>query len=375
MECIRCHTEIPDDSVFCNYCGKRQQSRPKKTSSGRRPKGSGSITFYKARVSSGKPYIARDTKKRYLGAFASRSEAVIFLDRWKAEQDVNPLASYTLEQVYEAWSEDHYKTISKSAISQNTSAFEKASNLHYVPIKVLKTADYQAIVTKLANEGKSLSLCQKQKQFFSMLCKWAMANDIIQQNYADFIKITAKEKDPAKNDRVFTLSEIEKIESFVTDLRLGRTAKITMMLIYSGFRINELLYLRQENVNLKTGIMIGGEKTAAGRNRHVPIHPKVRPYIEEFMRIPGTYLIQSSNGSPLSNDSFGKSYKSLMSKCGISGVKVHTTRHTTSTLLLSSGVSPNVVKAILGHASISTTVDVYDHPSDKLLTDGIMALK
>lgn len=359
--------------MYCNLCGKKQSGvqQPVKKGRYRRPKGSGSIVLYKGRA---RPYIARGPHKEYVGAFEDKASAVIALDRWLSEHTINPLTDYTLKQVYEAWSSEHYKTLSKSGIQQNTAAFAKANNLHAQPMKSLKTADFQAVVTALAEQGKSLSTCQKQKQFFSMLCKWSMANDIINKNYADFVVVNAKEKDPAKNDRVFTMAEIAKIEGLTADERYGKTAKITMILIYSGFRINELLYLKKENVNLSTGIMIGGEKTKAGRDRHVPIHHRVRTYVEEFMLSEGEYLIPSATGQPLNNDSFGRKYKAMLESVGITGVKVHTTRHTTSTLLLASGIEPNVVKAILGHASISTTVDVYDHPSDERLVAGISSI-
>jgi integrase len=40
----------------------------------------------------------------------------------------------------------------------------------------------------------------------------------------------------------------------------------------------------------------------------------------------------------------------------------HDVRHTLTTGLLRSGVSPKVVSEILGHSDVEVTLNVYDHP-------------
>jgi integrase len=40
-----------------------------------------------------------------------------------------------------------------------------------------------------------------------------------------------------------------------------------------------MLDLRTENVDLRLGTMVGGGKTAAGKNRVVPIHPQIREIV------------------------------------------------------------------------------------------------
>jgi len=42
-------------------------------------------------------------------------------------------------------------------------------------------------------------------------------------------------------------------------------------------------------------------------------------------------------------------------------VTVHILRHTAATLLLESGENPKIVQELLGHSSISVTMDVYSH--------------
>lgn len=59
-----------------------------------------------------------------------------------------------------------------------------------------------------------------------------------------------------------------------------------------------------------------------------------------------------------------RSYKPLLEKAGLPNIPFHSaTRHTCATLLLSEGVHPKLVQEMLGHATISITLDLYSHVS------------
>jgi len=52
-------------------------------------------------------------------------------------------------------------------------------------------------------------------------------------------------------------------------------------------------------------------------------------------------------------------FKRILVKAGIRDMKLHNTRHTFASQLISNGVSPVYVKEQLGHTSIQMTVDIY----------------
>ena len=154
------------------------------------------------------------------------------------------------------------------------------------------------------------------------------------------------------------------------DSRLGETAKIALVLVYTGMRLNELLTVRRDDVHLAEGYLIGGEKTEAGRRRVIPIHPDVRPFAAEWLAAGAggsPYLLASRYGLPRDHNNVRKSFGSLMQKLGIQGVTPHTCRHTAATKMAASGLPPEVVKQILGHADIATTLNIYTHPDTALL--------
>ena len=51
----------------------------------------------------------------------------------------------------------------------------------------------------------------------------------------------------------------------------------------------------------------------------------------------------------------------LLKKAGLPNIRFHDLRHTCATLLFTRGVHPKIVSEMLGHSSVSITLDVYSH--------------
>jgi len=74
--------------------------------------------------------------------------------------------------------------------------------------------------------------------------------------------------------------------------------------MYSGWRISELLSLTKVNIVIdavgsSVNIMRGGVKTAAGKDRVVPIHSAILPIVKARYDMCNTHLIEH-DGRPLS---------------------------------------------------------------------------
>lgn len=82
-----------------------------------------------------------------------------------------------------------------------------------------------------------------------------------------------------------------------------RSRKLSRRARTRQFGISEFLNLKPEDVDLKEGTMKGGVKTKAGKNRIVPIHPKIRPLIERRLAEGGSRLV-CYNGKPFSKTQY-----------------------------------------------------------------------
>ena len=374
MFCSRCKESVPDGASFCPWCGKRLEEAPSpQRKRRRRPKGSGSV--YKVTGTRAKPYVALTPKREVLGTYATSGEAVQALDAYNAQRTPASRLRYTFEDVYTRWSAAHFKEVGEKGRDSYERAYRKATRLYQVEMRNLKQEDYQAVINDLVADGKSRSMCEKQRQLFSQMCQWAMKQDIITQNYASCLKLPAA---PKKKERILSDAEISQIQQIAADASKGnrfrKIAQFCMVLVYTGMRIDELLSMRRENVFLDKSYMIGGEKTEAGRGRIIPILTPIKDIIAGWMldSLDNDLLLPSSTGKKKDVNTVEHSFQNFMEFCGINTkdtppeqkVTPHALRRTAATKLVQSQAEQTAVQAILGHKDFSTTADFYTVHSD-----------
>jgi integrase len=67
-------------------------------------------------------------------------------------------------------------------------------------------------------------------------------------------------------------------------------------------------------------------------------------------------------GTPINASNIRRrSLAPLLERAGLPKIRFHDLRHTAATLLLSRSVHPKYVQELLGHATISQTLDTYSH--------------
>jgi integrase len=68
-----------------------------------------------------------------------------------------------------------------------------------------------------------------------------------------------------------------------------------------------------------------------------------------------------ADGMPLLPDTVSHAWVKIIKRAGLKPFRLHDGRHTHASLLLKQNVHPKVVQERLGHATISTTLDLYSH--------------
>lgn len=364
MKCVRpcCRKEIPDGASFCPWCGKKQpEAAPQQRKKRRRPKGSGSV--YKLSGTRARPYVALTACRDVLGTFETAGEAVQALDAYNAQNTPAARLKCTFADAYAQWkAQPKFEKLSTDMQKGYELAYAKAAPLYDRQLRDLKAADYQQVIDAMVENGLSRSSCEKQRTLFSQICEWAMAQDIINKNYAMLLQLPAA---TGKAERTLTAQEIERISSRQNDPKFGQTAQIAMVLLYTGMRIDELLSMRCEDVHLKERYMQGGEKTEAGKNRIIPILDPIYKIVAFWMLDSGCeWLIPSKAGTKLDKRNVATKFRALMQECHIEGVHPHTLRHTASSKMVECGLEKTAVQAILGHKNFSTTANKYVSHND-----------
>ena len=272
----------------------------------------------------------------------------------------------TLSDVYEAWQLEHFRRITDKGIDMYKNAYKHLSPLHTRKMRSIHSEDYQAIIDKLIQAGRSHSTTNKVKQLCSQLSKWAMREDIIDKNYGQFIQL---QKETKKEKDIFTHAEIQCLREHDDD----DTVKLILIMIYSGLRIGELLSLEKRNVHIEDGYMFGGSKTEAGTDRVIPISDKIMPYIMHFFAIApeAGLLVAGFPGNKTVRNFREREYYPALKRLGIERRPPHATRHTFASLMSDANVRPETLQKIIGHADYSTTANIYVHKNISELKEAI----
>lgn len=211
------------------------------------------------------------------------------------------------------------------------------------------------------------------------------------------INVTERVDAPKLRSAVVDPYTREEANQLLEAARGDRLEALYALAITTGMRLGELLALswRQVDVTATIGASlrvvattqrdangawtIGEPKTYASR-RQIGLTPvATRALLRHQARQRAEQEAQSNTGinRPMRygdlvfTDTVGglldegnvskRSYMPLLQRAGLPYRRFHTLRHTCATLLLADGVSLHKVSALLGHASISITADLYGH--------------
>jgi integrase len=80
----------------------------------------------------------------------------------------------------------------------------------------------------------------------------------------------------------------------------------------------------------------------------------------------GDLVFCARTGGPMGSSWLNVVFKRELAKAGLPRIRIHDLRHTAATLLLTRGVHPKVVQDMLGHSTVTLTLDTYSHVTPAL---------
>lgn len=367
MLCKKCSQELPDNAVYCYLCGKKQTTAPK-IRHRKRAHGTGTI---RKDSRCRNPYIAiapaspNGSGRTYLGSYPDIKSAQAALEDF-VKNGRPELYNATLADIYALWSNVHYEHIADATTYK--AMWKRMEAIYSVKMSDIRAAHFQPFV----DAATSKSAADKIKSLAVMLCRYAMENDLVDKNYAEFVRLPKFEK---TEKTIFTAEQLETLWQHTSDKRV----QVILAMIYMGFRLGEMLLLRPDSLHLDEGYIVGGIKTEAGTNRVVPFPPNI-PEIKGFFR---NWLSEAGAEEPLfpmTAKQFRHTYfYQPLSELGMIDGQLrkgtgnswvfpdkhhltpHSTRHTFASLSSSAGMRPEELQKIIGHADYATTADIYIH--------------
>lgn len=304
-----------------------------------------------------------------------------------------------LRQLYDEWASVYFPNLSKKGREDYEIAWIRLKKYEHCKVVDLKTPEYQDVIDtacktvrakkglgwkgdphasplietnlKLSRSGK-----EKIKKLETQLCKYAMQQDIIDKNYASFVRLPKKER--AKKD-IFTPQMIKVLE----DNDFDETVQIILVMINTGMRPGEFFDLQRRNVHPRKRYMRGGIKTEAGIDRYIPINDRIYPYIANWYRkgASNQYLVENSRNKKMSENNWRTRdfYPTLERLHLISPPKrdrnghlvapraltPHSCRHTFISNARSKGIPKEIIAMIVGHEHPDDMTEIYGHITEQ----------
>lgn len=312
------------------------------------------------------PYCARRTVGwnekgqpiyKAVGYYPTRKDAMMGLAEYNRTPFDLDLAKVTFAQLYEKWSNRDFPKLSKSSVTAHKASYNHCKLLYNMPYKNIKSYHMQEVID---NCDKGYSTKNAIKNLFNALDNYALELEIILRKNSELVK---GESIPDTSRTPFTEDEIKKLWD---NLEIENVENI-LIFIYSGFRINELLAMKMDDINFNEMYFQGGLKTASGKNRIVPIHPLIQKFILDRKDKMYKYVLTMNK---MNINDYYVIWRKSMQVLEMNHTP-HECRHTFRTLLDSAGANKVCIDLMMGHKSKGTGERVYTHKTVEELRNAL----
>jgi len=201
------------------------------------------------------------------------------------------------------------------------------------------------------------------------------------------VKRVEAPKVPRHQIKIYDEDNMAKLISAIEEVDIKYRLMIYIA-ISTGLRRGEIMGLDWTDVNLETGeikinkssqyIPKTGVFIKSPKNEHsirqVYLSPTILPLLKSYKEIQekerenvGSLWRESGKifvtwcGEPMHPDTISKWFTNFLKRKNLPPIVFHSLRHASASLAIAMGVNVKTVSSRLGHANISTTMDIYGH--------------
>ena len=308
------------------------------------------------------------TKTKYIYS-KTRKDAAVKLSKAIAERDsglVYDCGSMKVGEYLDRWLDSTKGTVRESTWMRA----EVDVRVHLKPrlgktrLDRLDALQLQSLYREKLDSGLSPRTVQIIHATLHKALKQAVKWSLVPRNVAQSVEVPRgrkKEINPLSGEQVRRL--LKAVEG-------DKLEALYILAVTTGIRSGELLGLQWGDLDLEAGTLqvnrtvsngrIEAPKTSKSR-RSIKLTQTSLQALEEHPRR-GEWVFSTRVGTPINGHNLhNRSWKPLLKKAGLPDIRFHDLRHTCATLLLTKGVHPKIVQELLGHSSISITLDTYSH--------------
>lgn len=304
----------------------------------------------------------------------------------------------TFEEVYKKWMEEQERRLKVSSLANKKSKFNKwiLPNFGKLYIEQITTGDCQRFIDKLATKMKSFKDYGNQ---MDLLFRFAKRKKLIRENPMDELVYPpyVDEYSSQEEDQGVEFWERETVNYFLERAEQEFPYRVFAMfrtLLYTGIRKGELAALLESDLCEEKKELNINKNLVRIDNKPLLLRPKTKNAVRTISLDDETFEVlvklkklnqrlREEHGNPdkekflfprpsdlepirLAHPNERLNY--ACKKFNVKNIKVHGLRHTHASMLFASGARMKDIQQRLGHARISTTMDIYTHITED--TDG-----
>lgn len=395
LKCPECELQVSDKALTCPHCGYplvegAKQPKPKKKVGHKRlPNGFGQISQikgrnlrkpYRAMLTVGKSSTGKPISKVF-GFYETYNDAyTALIDYHKNPYDIEE--NITVLLLYERWTKAYFATLkSKSSHRTITSAWAYCSEIYDMRAKDVRARHIKGCM----DTTDSPNMKARVKSLFNLMLDYALEYEIVDRNYARTFSVSddiIDEQEKQKRAHIaFTDAEIETLWNN-TNINY---VDLILIQCYTGFRPQELGLIRLDEVDLDKGVIVGGIKTPAGRNRTVPIVDFIYDFIkykyEEAKELGSEYIFNCIDPKTekdyfLTYDKYANRFEKIMEVLELNPEhRPHDPRKHFVTLCKKYKVDEYAIKYMAGHSIDDITEKIYTERKDEWLIEEAKKIK
>ncbi|GHE91550.1 site-specific integrase [Aliiroseovarius zhejiangensis] len=277
------------------------------------------------------------------------------------------------------------KTCLRNELERSTlKAYRSHAKIHIEPrighllVNDLSRGEVREFMDELLDEDVSRALVKKIMVSLRAILSEAVEREWATHNAAAEVKVKRSSRRDAKRADIPTKEEIRKIINNAP--KTHRAMFITA--IFTGMRISELRGLTWEAVDFDRKVIrvfqradeyceIGLPKSRAGA-REIPMAPMVLNTLGDWkvqkLRSDQNLVFPNTVGKVQNySNIYNRVFKPMLveneivDQEGNARFGIHALRHAAASLFIEQGWTPKKIQTLLGHASITMTMDVYGH--------------
>ena len=307
----------------------------------------------------------------------TRSEAEAILVELR-NKNVNGILTSSKEQKFGDYLDYWLLKIKPSIRIGTYYSYETTVRLYLKPglghksLTKINVSDVQMFLDEQGRLGKSNRNLQKMRMVVSAALSMANREERLTRNVARYVKTPtyrSKEVEPWSLDELgqfLSHSTSHKFHSiFILMALYGlRTGEVLGLSWSDVDFVNRIIYVHHQVQYREGGYVFADVKTQAGR-RSLPL---LDTTVDALIVIKKNNLgplpdliFKTETGLPIDGGNLRKALKRLSKEAGLPIITLHHLRHTAATNLKDLGVPAKDAQSILGHANVSTTMQIYQH--------------